>query len=147
MEIILKQNVEKLGFINEIVTVKNGYGRNYLIPKGFGVLATDSAKKVLTEELKQKTKKEEKETKAANKIAQKLSEIKVTIKANVAEDGEKLFGSIKNSDFAKAVKELGVEIDSKFVKLPKIKSLGSFTAEVRLNRSVRLDMNFDVIAK
>ena len=146
MEIILKQNVEKLGFINEIVTVKNGYGRNYLIPKGFGVLATESAKKVLAEELKQKTKKEEKETKAANKIAQKLSEIKVTIKANVSEDGEN-FWINKNSDFAKAVKELGVEIDSKFVKLPKIKSLGSFTAEVRLNRSVRLDMNFDVIAK
>ena len=80
MEIILKQNVEKLGFINEIVTVKNGYGRNYLIPKGFGVLATESAKKVLAEELKQKTKKEKKKLKLQTKLLRSYQKLKLPLK-------------------------------------------------------------------
>ena len=146
MEIILKQNVEKLGFKDEIVSVKNGYGRNFLIPKGLGILATESAIKVLNENLKQQTKKEETEIKVANKVAEELPKLNITIKAKVAEGGTKLFGSIKVSQFVEAAEALGQKVDSKFVKLPKIKELGDYEAEVRLHRSVSITMPFKVIA-
>ena len=115
MEIILKKDVEKLGFNNEIVTVKNGYGRNFLIPKGLGILATESAKKVLAENIKQQAKKEEVEITAANKIADALPKLDIVLKAKVAEGGEKLFGSIKTSQFTEATAALGIEINGKFV--------------------------------
>ena len=126
MEIILNENVEKLGFKNEIVTVKNGYGRNFLIPKGLGILATESAVKILNENLKQQAKKEETEIKAANKIAEALPKLDIIIKGKVAEGGTKLFGSIKGSQFTEAVEALGHKIDSKFVITFEIRS--SFTA-------------------
>tara|TARA_B100001540_G_C15646787_1_gene569208 strand:+ start:399 stop:842 length:444 start_codon:yes stop_codon:yes gene_type:complete len=147
MEIILKHNVENLGFKNEIVTVKNGYGRNFLIPKGLGVLATESAVKVLNENLRQQAKKEETEINAANKIAEALPKLDIVIKAQVAEGGTKLFGSIKVSQFTEAVDALGHKVDSKFVKLPKVKELGTYDAEVRLHRSVSITIPFKVIAK
>ena len=147
MEIILKHNVENLGFKNEIVTVKNGYGRNFLIPKGLGVLATESAVKVLNENLRQQAKKEETEINAANKIAEALPKLDIVIKAQVAEGGTKLFGSIKVSQFTVAVEALGHKVDSKFVKLPKVKELGTYDAEVRLHRSVSITIPFKVIAK
>tara|TARA_B100000287_G_scaffold43205_1_gene38986 strand:+ start:526 stop:969 length:444 start_codon:yes stop_codon:yes gene_type:complete len=147
MEIILKHNVENLGFKNEIVTVKNGYGRNFLIPKGLGVLATESAVKVLNENLRQQAKKEETEINAANKIAEALPKLDIVIKAQVAEGGTKLFGSIKVSQFTEAVEALGHKVDSKFVKLPKVKELGTYDAEVRLHRSVSITIPFKVIAK
>jgi len=146
MEIILKKDVAKLGFCNEIVTVKNGYGRNFLIPKGLAILATKSAKKILAENLKQKAKKEEAEVKAANKIAEALPDLDIMIKAKVAEGGTKLFGSIKISQFTEAIEALGQKIDPKFVKLPKIKELGTYEAEVRLHRSVSISIPFKVIA-
>ena len=146
MEIILKKDVEKLGFNNEIVTVKNGYGRNFLIPKGLGILATESAKKILAENLKQKAKKEEAEVKEANKIAEVLPTLDIMIKAKVAEGGAKLFGSIKISQFTEAVEALGQKVDPKFVKLPKIKELGTYDAEVRIHRSVSITIPFKVIA-
>ena len=146
MEIILKQDVEKLGFNNEIVTVKNGYGRNFLIPKGLGVLATKSAKKVLAENLKQQTKKEETEIAAANKIAEALPKLEIVLKAKVAEGGDKLFGSIKTSQFTEATAALGIEINGKFVKLPKIKKLGTYDAEIRLHRTKSINVSFKVIA-
>ena len=147
MEIILKKDVEKLGFSNEIVNVKNGYGRNFLIPQGLGVLATESAKKALSEKLKQQAKKDEADIESANKIAKELAKLNVVIKANVAEDGTKLFGSIKISQFTEHIKSLGVGIDSKFVKLPKIKAVGSYTAEVRIHRSVSVEMPFKIVGK
>ena len=147
MEIILKKDVEKLGFRNEIVTVKNGYGRNFLIPKGLGILATESAKKVLTETLKQQTKKEETEITAANKTAEDLTKLEITLKAKVAEGGKKLFGSIKRSQFTKATAALGVEVSAKFVKLPKIKELGTYEAEIRLHRNVDVSVPFKVISE
>ena len=147
MEIILKHNVENLGFKNEIVTVKNGYGRNFLIPKGLGVLATESAVKVLNENLRQQAKKEETEINAANKIAEALPKLDIVIKAQVAEGGTKLFGSIKVSQFTEAVEALGHKVDSKFVKIPKVKELGTYDAEVRLHRSVSITIPFKVIAK
>jgi len=147
MEIILKKDVEKLGFSNEIVTVKNGYGRNFLIPQGLGVLATESARKILAENLKQQAKKEEAEITAVNKIAEALPKLEIVIKVQVAEGGNKLFGSVKNSQFIEAIAALGVEVNGKFVKLPKIKELGTYDAEIRLHRSKSINVSFKVIAK
>ena len=146
MEIILKKDVEKLGFTNEIVTVKNGYGRNFLTPQGLGILATESAVKILNENLKQQAKKEEKEISAANKIAETLTELDIILKAKVAEGGTKLFGSVKNSQFTEATNALGIEINDKFVKLPKIKELGTYNAEIRLHRTVSVTISFKVTA-
>lgn len=147
MEVILKKDVENLGFNNEIVSVKNGYGRNFLIPKGLAILATESARKVLAENLKQQAKKEEVDIIEANKIAEALPKLDILLKAKVAEGGSKLFGSIKNSKFTEATAALGIEIDSKFVKLPKIKELGSYHAEVRLHRSISITVPFKVVAE
>lgn len=147
MEIILKKDVEKLGFKNEVVTVKNGYGRNFLIPKGLGVLATESAKKVLEENLKQQTKKQETEITSANKVADMLPKLDIVLKVKVAEGGTKLFGSVKKSQFAETAAALGVELDSKFIKIPKIKELGNYDAEVRLHRTVSITVPFKVVAE
>jgi len=147
MNIILKQDVEKLGFKNEIVSVKNGYGRNYLIPKGYGILATETAVKVLNENLKQQAKKEETEIAAATKIAEALPKLEIVLKGKVADGGTKLFGSIKTAQFTDAVAGLGQTIDAKFVKLPKVKELGTFDAEVRLHRTVSVSVPFKVIAE
>lgn len=111
MEIILKQDVQKLGFKDDLVTVKPGYGRNYLIPQGMAVLATPSAKKVLAENLRQRAHKEAKLIADANTIAEALKalEIKIAVKAG----GEKLFGSVTNADIAAALESNGQSIDKK----------------------------------
>ena len=147
MDIILKENVEKLGFKNEIVSVKNGYGRNYLIPNKLGILATETAVKILEENLKQQDKKEATEIEDATKIAEALPTLEVVIKAKVAEEGTRLFGSIKVSQFVDALAALGHEIDSKFVKLTSIKELGEYEAEIRLHRMVSATVPFKVIAE
>ena len=147
MDIILKENVEKLGFKNEIVSVKNGFGRNYLIPNGLGILATKNAVKILKENLRQQDKKESAEIASATKISELLPTLEVIIKAKVAEGGTKLFGSIKVSQFVDALAALGHKIDSKFVKISSIKELGEFEAEVRLHRMVSTTVPFKVIAE
>ena len=147
MDIILQENVEKLGFKNEIVSVKNGYGRNFLIPKGLGILATESAVKVLNENLKQQAKKEETEITNATKIAEALPKLEIILKGKVADGGTKLFGSIKTSQFTDALQELGHTIDASFVKLPKVKELGKYEAEVRLHRMVSVNVAYSVIAE
>jgi large subunit ribosomal protein L9 len=146
MEIILKKDVEKLGFNNEIVTVKNGFGRNFLIPQGLAILATESAKKILAEKLKQQTRKEEVEIATANKTAEALPKLDIVLKVKVAEGGSKLFGSVKTSQFTDATAALGVKINGKFVKIPKIKELGTYNAEVRLHRAISVTIPFKVIA-
>jgi large subunit ribosomal protein L9 len=147
MDIILQENVEKLGFKNEIVSVKNGYGRNFLIPKGLGILATESAIKVLNENLKQQAKKDEAEITKANKIAEALPKLEIILKGKVADGGTKLFGSIKTSQFTDALKALGHTVDTSFVKLPKVKELGKYEAEVRLHRMVSVNVAYSVIAE
>ena len=147
MDIILLENVEKLGFKNEIVKVKAGYGRNFLIPKGLGILATESTVKVLNENLKQQAKKEETEITKANKIAEELPKLEIILKGKVAEGGTKLFGSIKTSQFTDALQVLGYTIDASFVKLPKVKELGKYEAEVRLHRMVSVNVAYSVIAE
>jgi len=146
MDIILKENIEKLGFKNEIVSVKNGYGRNFLIPKGLGILATESEVKVLNENLKQQSQKEEEEIAEATKTAAALPALTINLIAKVAEGGTKLFGSIKTSQFTDALAALGHTIDASFVKLPKVKDLGTFDAEVRLHRTISVNVSFNVIA-
>jgi large subunit ribosomal protein L9 len=109
MDLILKQDVQNLGFKDDIVSVKNGYGRNYLIPQGFASLATPSAKKVLAENLKQKAHKEQKLVDDATKIADSLKALEVKISAKAG--GEKLFGSITNANIAEALAKSGHDID------------------------------------
>ncbi len=115
MELILKKDVENLGFADDLVSVKNGYGRNYLIPRGHAVLATPSARKVLAETLKQRAYKEKKVIESAQAEADKLvalSEFKITAKTG---EGDKLFGSVTNGDLAEALAKEGIEIEKKFI--------------------------------
>ena len=147
MKIILKKDVEKLGFKNEIVSVKDGYARNFLIPKGLAILATESARKVLAENLSQQTKKEDAEVEAANKLAEEIKNSEVTIKVKVAEDKVKLFGSVKVSQLVNALSSLGHDVDSKFIKLTSIKEVGDYTADIRLHRNVSITLPFKVVAE
>ncbi|AJH16088.1 50S ribosomal protein L9 [Myroides profundi] len=145
MEIILKQDVQKLGFKDDVVTVKPGYGRNYLIPQGMAVLATPSAKKVLAENLRQRAHKEAKLVADAKVIAEALKalEIKIAVKAG----GEKLFGSVTNADIADVFAKNGQEVDRKFITSGVIKRLGKYTANVRLHRDVIVEVDYEVIAE
>jgi len=147
MKIILKKDVEKLGFKNEIVSVKDGYGRNFLIPKGFAILATESARKVLEENLRQQAQKEDAEVEAANKLAEAIKKSEVIIKVKVAEDKVKLFGSVKVSQLTDVLSSLGHNVDSKFIKLTSIKEIGEYTADIRLHRNVSITLPFKVVAE
>ena len=148
MEIILKQDVENLGFTDDIVTVKNGYGRNHLIPQGFAVLATTSAKKVLAETLKQRAFKEEKLIKDATKVADAIKELDIKITAKTG-DGSKLFGSVNNANVAEVLAAAGHEVDKKFIKVEggNIKRLGKYNTTVRLHRAVIVELPIEIIAE
>ena len=148
MELILRKDVEGLGFKDDFVTVKNGYGRNFLIPQGSAILATISAKKVLTENLKQRAYKEQKIVDDANKLAEiiKALEIKITAKVGT---GDKLFGSVNNINVAEAIEKEGHIIDKKFINVSggNIKRLGKYNATIRLHREVSVNLPFEVIAQ
>ena len=139
MELILKQDVEGLGFKDDIVTVKNGYGRNYLIPNGNAVLATSSAKKVLAENLKQRAFKEQKIVDDANKVADAIKALEIKIASKVG-TGDKLFGSVNNIDVSEALSKEGQDIDKKFITVigGNVKRLGKYNAVVRLHREVKI---------
>jgi len=146
MELILKQDVENLGFKDDVVTVKNGYGRNFLIPQGQAILATSSAKKVLAENLKQRAFKEQKIVDDANKVAEAIKALEIKIAAKVG-SGDKLFGSVNNINVSEALEKEGQEIDKKYITVPggSIKRLGKYTAVVRLHREVSVDLNFEIV--
>jgi len=148
MELILRQDVENLGFKDDVVTVKNGYGRNFLIPTWQAVLATSSAKKVLAENLKQRAYKEAKLIEDANKQAETIKGYEIKISAKTG-SGDKLFGSVNNIDLADALAKAGTEIDKKFIKVVggSVKRLGKYEASVRLHREVIADITFDVVAE
>ncbi|SFU39485.1 large subunit ribosomal protein L9 [Pustulibacterium marinum] len=148
MEVILKKDVQNLGFKDDLVTVKNGYGRNYLIPQGFAVLATPSAKKVLAENLKQRAFKEQKEVAEAKETAEALKALEVKIPAKTG-GGDKLFGSVSNADLAEIFAKEGHSIDKKFINVAggTIKRTGKYNAAVRLHREVILDFPFEVVAE
>ena len=145
MELILKEDVENLGFKDDLVVVKNGYGRNFLIPHGKAILATISAKKVLAEKLKQSQVKEKQAIEEANKIAKKLE--KLDLKISAKSENDKLFGSVTNSEISKELSSEGFEIEKKCIQLSSsIKKIGSYTAKIRLHREVYYDLNFDVVS-
>ena len=148
MELILREDVQNLGFKDDIVKVKNGYGRNFLIPNGKAVIATSSARKVLAENLKQRAFKEQKLVDDANKLGKKLQGFDVKIKSKVG-SGDKLFGSIGNQDIADAFEKNGETIEKKFITLPgkTIKRLGAYEATVRLHRAVVVQVAFEIIAE
>jgi large subunit ribosomal protein L9 len=142
MEIILRQDVQNVGFKDDVVSVKAGYGRNFLIPQGHAHLATVSAKKVLAENLKQRAHKEAKVVNDAKALAEALKAIEIKIFAKAG--GEKLFGSITNIDIAEALAKGGQTIDRKFITSGIVKRLGKYTASVRLHRDVIVELPYEI---
>jgi len=148
MELILKKDVENLGFTDDLVNVKNGYGRNYLIPRGHAVLATPSAKKVLAETLKQRSYKEKKVVEDAQQEADKLNGLEIKITAKTGE-GDKLFGSVSNANLAEALEKEEIVLEKKFISISGgiIKRTGKYEAKIRFHREVVADLSFDVVAE
>ena len=147
MEVILKQDVKNLGEKDDIVNVKPGYGRNFLIPKGFAQQATESARKVLAENLKQAQFKQEKIRKDADAIAAKLEGIKLTIGAKAGETG-KIFGAINTIQIADALKKEGFEVDRRRITFDaEPKFVGEYTANLNLHKEVKVKVPFEVVAE
>ena len=148
MELILRQDVENLGFKDDIVDVKNGFGRNFLIPTGKASLATSSARKVLAENLKQRAYKEAKLIEDATVIAEAVKGYEIKIASKVG-SGDKLFGSVNNIDLAAALAKAGTDLDKKFIKVVggSVKRLGKYEAAVRLHRAVVADITFEVVSE
>jgi large subunit ribosomal protein L9 len=148
MELILKKDVENLGFINDLVTVKNGYGRNFLLPQGLAVLATPSTKKILAETLKQRAFKEKKIVDDAQKEADKLNGLEIKIASKTGE-GNKLFGSVSSANLVEAFESNGVTIDKKFITIAGglIKRTGQYEAKIRFHRDVIANFSFEVVGE
>lgn len=147
MEIILKQDIKKLGEKDDIVVVKPGYGRNYLIPQGFAILATESAKKVLAENLKQAAFKQEKIKNDALAIAAKLEGVKLTIGAKAGETG-KIFGAVNTIQVAEALKKEGFDVDRRRITFEtEPKFVGEYIANLNLHKEVKVQVPFDVVAE
>jgi large subunit ribosomal protein L9 len=148
MEIILKQDIKNLGSKDDIVKVKNGYGRNFLIPKGFAIIANESNKKQLTEIQKQRAFKEQKLKEEAQKVAKKLETLSVKVGAKAGETG-KIFGSVNNIQVADALKKLGIDVDRKNITLKEesIKNVGTYAATVKLHKEVVVEVEIEVVAE
>lgn len=149
MEVILKQDVKGLGFKHDVVKVRPGYGRNFLLPRGIAALATESSRKELAEVKKQQSFKEEKLRKEATANAEKLANITIKVGAKAGENG-KIFGSVSNIQIAEALKAQGYDVERKNIEIngDAIKQLGTYTAKVRLFKNeVVANVNFEVIAE
>jgi len=148
MEIILIQDVNKLGQKDDIVNVKDGYGRNYLIPRGYAVAASSSAKKMHAENLRQRAHKEEKIKIAAQEIAAKLEGVSITVGAKTSTSG-KIFGSVNTIQIAESLKEKGFDIDRKNISLPldQIKEVGNYKAVIKLHREVKVEIDFEIVGE
>ena len=149
MEVILKKDVENLGFIDDIVKVKPGYGRNYLIPNKLAVFATPSEKKILQENLRQKDQKNQKIIKDLESIKEKIESLNLKITSKVGED-KKLFGSVNSASLHSELSKQDVDIDKKYININgsnNIKELGSFSATIRLHRGLVADLSFEVVAE
>ena len=149
MEIILTQDVKNLGYKNDIVNVKPGYARNFLIPQGMAILATDSARKVLAENLRQQAYKQEKIKKEAQELATVLEGLSLRIPAKAAQTG-KIYGSVNNVQIANAIKEAkGIEVDRKQILVDDdtIKEVGNYKAKIRLHKDVTVEISFEVFAE
>lgn len=147
MDIILKQDVKNLGEKDDIVTVKPGYGRNFLIPQGVAMLATPSARKVLAENLKQAQFKQDKIRKDADELATQLADVKLTIGAKAGESG-KIFGAINTIQVADALKKQGFEVDRRRITFDQDpKFVGEYTANLNLHKEVKVKVPFEVVAE
>ncbi len=149
MEVILTQDVPDLGYANDKVNVKPGYARNFLIPKSLAILATETNKKILTENLKQKAHKESKVRNESESLADKLKDITVKIGAKAAESG-KIFGSVNAIQISGALKDqFKIDIDRKKIHVDgeHIKELGSYKARIHLHKDVQVEINFEVFAE
>ncbi len=147
MEVILKEDIINLGFKDDIVTVKDGYGRNYLIPQKKAVIASESAKKMLAEELRQRAHKLEAIKQEAQALGEKIDGLHLEIKAKTSKYGV-IFGSVTNIQLAEALAEKGFEIDRKIIQIKKaVKEVGDYEAQVRLHRDVIVPITFTVISE
>ena len=147
MELILVEDVAGLGYKNDIVSVKKGYGRNYLIPQGKAVIASESARKVLAENLKQRAHKLAKIKADAEELAAKLAPVALTIATKVSATGT-IFGAVNNIQIAEALAKLGFEIDRKTIVVKEtVKEVGSYTATVKLHKEVSVEIPFEVVAE
>jgi len=146
MELILKNDVPNLGFKDDVIAVKNGYGRNFLIPQGLAILATKSSRKVLAENIKQREFKEKKVIDDANKLVKKLDKLELKISAKSGTGG-KLFGSISSTDLNSELSNLGFDFDKKIIKIVggSVKRLGTNVASLRLHRNVIHELSFEVV--
>ena len=145
MEVILIKDVENLGYANDIVNVRPGYANNYLIPQGFAKAATASAKKVLAENLRQRAHKDAKILADAQALAETINNLHLTLTAKAEE--EKIFGAITAADLAQALAEKGIEVDRKNITVDSVKTLGEYTATVKLHREVKATIKFSVVAE
>ena len=147
MELILIEDVAGLGYKNDIVSVKKGYGRNYLIPQGKAVIASESARKVLAENIKQRAHKLAKIKADAEELAAKLAPVALTIATKVSATGT-IFGAVTNIQIAEALAKLGFEIDRKTIVVKEtIKEVGSYKATVKLHKEVSVEIPFEVVAE
>jgi len=148
MEIILIQDVESLGSKDDIVNVKDGYARNFLIPKKKAIAANESAKKILAENIKQRAHKEAKLKEEATKVAEQIVNKKIKIGAKTSSSG-KIFGSVNTIQLAEAINKKGFEIDRKQISIPEdsIKEVGTHTAKIKLHKEVVVDIEFEVVAE
>ena len=144
MKIILKKDVQGLGYKDEVLTVKDGYGRNYLLPQRLAVLATEKAVKALNEELKQRAHKLAKIKADAEEEAKKFEGVHLTIEAKVSE-GQAIYGSVGPTQIAEALGKAGIELDPKKVLTKGVKALGQYTAQIQLHREVHVEVPFEVV--
>lgn len=146
MKIILKEDVQRLGFKDDVVEVRDGYGRNYLIPFGKAVVATESALKVLAENQRQRAHKLAKIKADAEALAASLKDVKLTIGAKTSATGT-IFGSVNSIQIAEALEKLGFNIDRKIIEIEPVKEVGEYTATVKLHKEVTAEVPFEVVAE
>ena len=145
MKIILKKDVQGLGYKDDVLTVKDGYGRNYLLPQGLAVLATEKAQKQLAEELKQRAHKIAKIKADAETAAARYEGVALTIEAKVS-DGKNIYGSVGPAQIAEALTAKGIEVDQKLINFKSVKALGSYVAIVQLHKEVAVEVPFNVVS-
>lgn len=145
MEVILKEDINKLGYKDDVVTIKAGFGRNFLIPQGKAILATASAKKQLEETLRQRSHKEAKLVEELTALASKLKGLTLKVEAKVGENG-KIFGSVSNVQLADAIKKNGLDVERKAITLKSdVKTVGKYEASVKLHKTIVETIEFEVV--
>jgi large subunit ribosomal protein L9 len=145
MDIILKTDIAGLGYKNDVVSVKPGYGRNYLIPQGFAMMASESNKKMIAENIRQAAHKAEKIKNDAQALADQIGETAITIPAKAGESG-KIFGRVTSIQIADALREKGIEVDRKKITIEDVKTLGTYQALLDLHKEVKHKLNVEVVA-